>query len=240
MLLFYIRHGDPIYQPDSLTPLGKREAEAVAKRLAAHGVDKIYSSTSNRAIETAQPLCELLGKPLEQLEFAKETHAFHDFSVPKDDGSGNRCWAWSSSKYVESFVSKEVRELGDRWYEHPAFSKLNFRRGVERVDKEADAWLASFGYEHDRQGHVYRAVASNDQKIALFAHAGFGFAFLSSILDIPYPAFCSHFDMRTSGMTVIDFRQRGDVVIPVVLTYSSDSHIYREGLPLFYNGAIRF
>ena len=33
MLLFYIRHGDPVYDPDSLTPLGLKQAEAVAKRL---------------------------------------------------------------------------------------------------------------------------------------------------------------------------------------------------------------
>jgi len=29
MILFYVRHGDPIYDPDSLTPLGKRQAEAL-------------------------------------------------------------------------------------------------------------------------------------------------------------------------------------------------------------------
>ncbi len=34
MLLFYIQHGDPVYDPDSLTPLGFRQAETVAKRLA--------------------------------------------------------------------------------------------------------------------------------------------------------------------------------------------------------------
>lgn len=37
MLFYYIRHGDPIYDPDSLTPLGKRQAEALGKRLATHG-----------------------------------------------------------------------------------------------------------------------------------------------------------------------------------------------------------
>ena len=47
MLLFYIRHGDPIYNPDSLTPLGHRQAEAVAKRLALYGIDEIYASSSN-------------------------------------------------------------------------------------------------------------------------------------------------------------------------------------------------
>ena len=44
MILYYVRHGDPIYNPDSLTELGKRQAEAVAKRLAVHGIDKIFAS----------------------------------------------------------------------------------------------------------------------------------------------------------------------------------------------------
>ena len=31
MLLFCVRHGDPIYDQDSLTPLGHRQAQAVSK-----------------------------------------------------------------------------------------------------------------------------------------------------------------------------------------------------------------
>ena len=33
MLLFVVRHGDPIYDPDSLTPLGKLQAEALANKV---------------------------------------------------------------------------------------------------------------------------------------------------------------------------------------------------------------
>ena len=62
MLFFLIRHGDPIYNPDSLTPLGERQAEAVGKRLALYGVDKIFASTSKRAEQTAVPTCEMLKK----------------------------------------------------------------------------------------------------------------------------------------------------------------------------------
>ena len=43
MLLFLIRHGDPIYEPDSLTPLGKKQAEALAKRLALYGIDRVFT-----------------------------------------------------------------------------------------------------------------------------------------------------------------------------------------------------
>ena len=62
MLLFYIRHGDPIYDPDTLTPLGVRQAEALSKRLALFGIDEIYASTSTRAQLTAKPTAELLKK----------------------------------------------------------------------------------------------------------------------------------------------------------------------------------
>ena len=61
MLFIYVRHGAPIYDPDSLTPLGHRQAEAVGKRLALYGLDRIYASTSARAIQTAKPAAELLG-----------------------------------------------------------------------------------------------------------------------------------------------------------------------------------
>ena len=64
MIFYYVRHGDPIYDPDSLTPLGKRQAEAVAKRLSVYGLDEIYASTSNRAILTATPTAEILKKEI--------------------------------------------------------------------------------------------------------------------------------------------------------------------------------
>jgi broad specificity phosphatase PhoE len=44
MILYVIRHGDPDYATDSLTPKGKLQADALAKRLAVHGVDTVYSS----------------------------------------------------------------------------------------------------------------------------------------------------------------------------------------------------
>ena len=60
MLLYIIRHADPIYNPDSLTELGHKQAEALAKRLAVNGLDRVYSSPNMRAQMTAKPACELL------------------------------------------------------------------------------------------------------------------------------------------------------------------------------------
>jgi len=40
MLLFLLRQGDQIYSPDNLTPLSKRQAEVVTKRLALYEIDR--------------------------------------------------------------------------------------------------------------------------------------------------------------------------------------------------------
>ena len=130
MLFYYIRHGDPVYNPDSLTPLGERQAEAVAKRLALYGVDKIYSSTSNRAIQTAKPTCELLKKEAELLDFANESHAWNELTTLKADGSG-LTWLSYSKKARAYFFSKEIRDLGDRWYDHPEFTQ--YEKGINRI-----------------------------------------------------------------------------------------------------------
>ena len=61
MLLFYIRHGDPIYDPDSLSPLGHKQAERLVERLKDEGITEIHSSCLGRAIQTAEPTARLLG-----------------------------------------------------------------------------------------------------------------------------------------------------------------------------------
>ncbi len=237
MLLFYIRHGEPIYDPDSLTPLGEKQAEAIGKRLAMYGIDRIFASTSNRAIQTAVPTSKALGKEITLLDFCNEVHAWKDFTVVKEDGT--RTWAFYHQPTKELFSDRTL-SLNDKWYEDKRLPENNFKSGVERVNTNVDEWLLGLGYQHDRKKGVYRAVNPTNERVALFAHQGFGMAFLSSVLDIPYPLFCTHFDIGHSDMTVIDFVDNNGVVIPKVLTHSNDGHLYKEGLSTKYNGVYEF
>lgn len=239
MLLFYVRHGDPVYDPNQLTPLGRRQAEAVGKRLALYGVDKIYASSSNRAMQTAQPTCEILKQDMEILDFCNEDHAWADFSVKLE--SGENTWCFYHPEVRKLFIDPSVTALGLKWYEHPALQKYNFKKGVDRISAEMDALLLKHGYEHIPGTGTYRAVRHNDDRIAIFAHQGFGMSFMSQLMDIPYPFYSTHFDLTHTGMTVIEFRPEPDgMCIPKVLTLSSDSHIYREGLPTNYCNYVRF
>ena len=239
MIFYYIRHGDPVYDPDSLTPLGARQAESLARRLALYGLDKIYSSTSNRAIMTAKPTCEILKKEPLLLDFANETYAWNEFTIERTDGKGET-WLFQSARAIDIFNNKNIRELGDRWYEHPEFVKYNYKKGINRIYDETDSFFESLGYEHIRYTGKYKVKESNDQRVALFAHQGFGLAFLSCLLDIPYPMFCTHFDMCHTGVTVIVFPNSNDCCVPKILTLSSDAHLYREGLPTKYNNYLYF
>ena len=239
MLFYYIRHGDPIYNPDSLTPLGVRQAEAVAKRLALYGLDKIYCSTSNRAAMTAKPTCELLKIEPELLDFANEDYAWDDFTIAKENGNG-KTWLFQNRSVVELFNSKEIRDLGDRWFDHPMFKAYNYEKGLNRIRDESDRLFAQLGFTHERYTGKYTVNCANDKRVALFAHQGFGLAFLSCLLDIPYPVFCTHFDMGHTGVTVIEFREENGCCIPKMLTLSSDAHLYREGLPTKYNNELYF
>ncbi|MBN1866065.1 histidine phosphatase family protein [Candidatus Sumerlaeota bacterium] len=70
--LFIVRHGETAWnveqrlqgQLDSpLTDLGRRQAEAVAERLAEENLDVLYSSDLGRAMETARVIADRCGGP---------------------------------------------------------------------------------------------------------------------------------------------------------------------------------
>ncbi len=231
MLFLYIRHGDPIYSPDSLTELGHKQAEALKHRLKLAGIDEIYASTSTRAIMTATPTAEMLGLPIKTLDWCHENHAWQDFSREID---GKRRWCFDDEETVNLFNSPEVRALDRNWYDHPAFADRNYKEGYQRIAREADAFFESFGYRHRPELHGYEPIEPSKKCVALFAHEGFGRLFLSAVLDIPYPLYSTRFAIGHTSMTAIYFNSTKKIVYPQVLQHSGDSHLFAAGLPTKY------
>jgi len=238
MLLFYVRHGEPTYHPDALTPIGERQAEAVGRRLARFGLDKIYSSPANRAMQTARPAAELARREIVPLDWCEEGRAWGEITVEDEDGS--RKWCFQVPSLLRAFGSPEVLSLGDKWYEAPCLPPNRFRKGVERVGRETDAFLLSLGYRHDRENRCYIAENPTEERVALFAHQGFGSLFFSSLLDIPYPLVASRFDQSYTGVTVFEFAEHDGIAVPRMLELSCDAHLYAADLPTEYNRDLRF
>lgn len=245
MLIFYVRHGDPIYDPDSLTPLGERQAEAVAKRIALFGVDEVYASTSTRAIQTATPTCELLHKKVKTLDFLNENYLVGKLQIRGNDGK--KKWFWSHPDTAPILASKEIRAMGDKWYKHPAFRDNHYEETIDPISHALDEFIASHGYVHDTDKGLYRVTERHPEKrIAIFAHECMGKIVMSHLLDVPFPTYAAHFDMKHSAFNVIrlddgaivdDNDTPSEYARARVLTLSNDSHLYRDGLPLLHNSA---
>ena len=233
MRLYYVRHGDPIYSPDSLTDLGRRQAEALSRRMCLHGLDRIYASTSVRAQMTAQPTAEVLKKPVTLLDWAHESRAWEQLAFEYEPGK--KTWVWANEEFRLAFQRPDVRALERRWYEHPIFADYpSFGEGIQRIQKEADAFLAEHGYRHDLQKNIYNSEGGNRENIGFFAHEGFWLAFLSCILDIPYPMFSTHFELHHTRVCVIEFPEEAGEVVPKMLQFGGDSHLFADRLPCIY------
>jgi 2,3-bisphosphoglycerate-dependent phosphoglycerate mutase len=84
VLLFLIRHGESIFNREGrvqgqsdveLSPLGLRQADAIAECLASVGIDAVYSSPLKRAMQTAEPVGARLGLGVQTDERLKELNA---------------------------------------------------------------------------------------------------------------------------------------------------------------------
>ncbi len=236
MLLFYVRHGDPIYNPDSLTEQGLLQADALVERMKLCAPEKIFASSSNRAILTAKPTAEYFGQEIEILDWCNEGHAWRDLTVALDDG--RRIWAFSHKPTIELFASDEIRKLDKEWHAFESFKDTSYKEGITRIQNETDNFMKNLGFIH--KGNGYFAESPKYKRVALFAHQGFGLAFLSCLLDVPYPMMSTRFDMGHSGMTVIEFADEG-FSTPKVLQLANDSHIFKaENLKTCYQNRVEF
>jgi len=84
MLLYCIRHGETTFnaegriqgQHDSqLSPLGRKQSEAIARALADVKIEVVFSSPLSRAFETAKPLAAARGVELKTDDRLKELNA---------------------------------------------------------------------------------------------------------------------------------------------------------------------
>ena len=231
MLLYIIRHADPIYNPDTLTNKGKLQAQALAKRLAVHGLDKIYSSPSGRALETAKPTAEMLGLDIGIEEWTKEVD--DRFSVVLPDGQKKFAVNLENTVYR----SEQNLDLGSRWHEAEIFDSINAKSEYDKICSCSDDFLARHGYV--RHGGVYRIERGNNDRVAVFCHGGLSQLWLAHLLNIPVHTVFAGIGISHTGVTILDFENRDNgITAPYCLCLSDISHIYKENLPLKFTNSI--
>ena len=72
MRIIFIRHGEPDYERDCLTEIGREQAKAVAERLCNEEIDELWASPLGRAMETAREISDKINMPIKTLDFMQE------------------------------------------------------------------------------------------------------------------------------------------------------------------------
>jgi probable phosphoglycerate mutase len=125
-----------------LSPRGRRQAEATARVLASEKFDAIYSSDLPRAIETATPLAQLTGAPLET------TEALRERSVGVMEGL--------TFEEAAELHPEQYQALLRRDFDHVLLGGESYRQTLDRASRQLDEAI-----EQHKGG-----------RIALFAHTG--------------------------------------------------------------------
>ena len=232
MLLYIVRHGDPIYETDTLTERGFLQAEAVGKRMLDAKIDRIFTSPMGRAKDTAAPACRMLG-----LDYTVEPWAHEiedDRLTPYPDGK------MKSISFLQEVTFRENGNINLSYedaFECTGINESNMRNARDVIEAGGRDFLERLGYREENG--VYRILRPNDEKIALFCHTNMCRTWLSSLLHIPLHLVWAGFEITHTGVTVLEFRNRENgYTVPKCLCFSDMSHLYAMGPDMKHYGRV--
>lgn len=224
MRLYIIRHADPDYPNNTITEAGHREAQALAKRLQAQGVDHLYSSPLGRALHTMRYTADLAGIEATIEEWTQELSG-----LEIDTDLDGRIGIWDLPGEV--YRAGERHPAFDTWRRMPPLAESKSGETLEALARSSDAFLERHGYA--REGRRYRVVHSNRERVAVFCHGAFGLAWISHLLELPLPSVWSSFWLPPSSVTTILLEERTpEWAVPRCIGLGDVSHLYEAGLPV--------
>ncbi|MGE5557348.1 MAG: histidine phosphatase family protein [Bacillota bacterium] len=230
MRLYVIRHADPDYENDTITPDGHLEAQALAERLASVGLNRIYCSPLGRALDTMKYTAGLLKLQPVIEEWTREM--WPELKLAETPWGAIAAWdvpgeTWRSGKTMPSHRT---------WHSAPILSR-SIRKAVESLQKNSDEFLKNLGYE--RRGGRYRRLSPHKEKIALFCHGGFALTWLAHLLEIPVTLMWSGFWLPPTSVTTVLFDERSqEWAVPRCIGLGDVSHLYEAGLPVKPRGIV--
>lgn len=223
MRLIMVRHGEPDYSNDCLTPEGRLQAAAAAERLETEGISEIYSSPMGRARETASFTADRLGLPVTVLDFMHEI-SWGGPGVPENGHP------WTLSERM--IADEDFDFFSSSWRDHPYYRANVATEYFDLVSARFDAFLSARGYVRD--GSRFRCVQANDRTIALFSHGGSGACVLASLLSLPFPYVATVMPYDFTSIIILDFPSLpGQHVFPRLALFNDIAHLRRVSRPAF-------
>ncbi len=203
MHLYIIRHADPDYAHNTITPKGWEEAKALVPAIEYINPTHIYCSPLGRAQDTAKPYLEKHGRTFEVLDWTAESMAYM-----QEPPYGSECGHFAFD------YSKGFYDCVDFSHEDDRDNKL------PELVKGSDALLAKHGFV--REGGVYKVTEDNHDKVCVFCHGGFGSAWIAYLLGLSPMYGWHHIKLETTSVTLFKLRANANGYAVPVCSYLND------------------
>lgn len=221
MKLLIIRHADPDYSIDSLTPTGWREAELLSKRLSRLDIGAFYVSPLGRAKDTASLTLKKMNRTAVECPWLRE---FIPRICRPGSDEDSVVWDWLPAEWTKDA----------RYFDRSAWSTTDVMT-AGRVQEEYDWVISGFdrllsAHGYDREKEYYRAVNSNQDTIVLFCHFGVECVLLSHLLGISpmilWHGFCA---APSSVTTLVTEERREGIACFRMGSFGDTAHLYNAG-----------
>lgn len=228
MKIIFIRHGEPNYEIDSLTPKGVVEATCLQERVKHIGAKKFYVSPLGRARKTAEIALEGTGIEPEVLPWIRE---FNGHCYDPRDGHYRHCWDllpkdWT--KYPEMYDK-------DCWTKAPIYKDTDVDYEYNIVKEGIDNFLKEYGYTHD--GNYFKIEKRNDDTVVIFCHMAVTLLIIGYLTGIAAPLLWHGFFAAPTTFFEIQTEERADDIAYFRVRAMGDySHLYKAGEPVSDSG----
>lgn len=221
MKLLIVRHADPDYSIDSLTPTGWKEAELLSERLKKLDIKNFYTSPLGRAKDTASLTLSKMNREARSLPWLRE---FDCRIARPDKPMSNIPWDWLPTDWtsVPEYFDK------DAWCTTDIMKNGEVDKEYLWVTSELDKLLASHGYV--RENHYYRAEKANNDTIVFFCHFGLECVLLSHLLGVsPMILWHGMCAAPSSVTTLVTEERREGIAYFRMSAFGDISHLYAAG-----------
>lgn len=222
MKIIIVRHGDPDYSIDSLTPTGWREAALAADKLSKLDIKAFYVSPLGRAQDTAKCTLEKMNRTATTYEWLREFAPRIVRPDRPDDISIS--WDW----LPQDWTAEPLYYDSDKWGDTEVMRAGKVKEEYDWVCKGLDEVLASHGYV--RENNYYRVKEANNDTIVFFCHFGAECVLLSHLLHVSPMILWHGFCAAPSSITTIYSEERREGIASFrVAEFGDISHLYAAG-----------
>ena len=209
MEILLIRHADPDYAHDGLTPQGVGETQKLVKGLTNVRLDEIYVSPLGRAQQTCVPVAQEKQLTPVTLDWLRERGV-----------KRGPVYLWEAPG--EMFLRTDTLGTQNDWFESDG-AMPEGREQFRRVKAGFDDLLQSYGYVRERHGYVVKQ--SSKKCIALFSHKGVILTLLADALHWAMPMVYVSLHIHPTGITRLEMIEEGGFAHLKALAINDLSHL---------------